>query len=277
MGVGTSRKVGRVSEESVTVERSRSIATVWIDRPNVHNALNAELVRRLGDEITRLGAERSTRAVVLTGAGRKAFSAGADLDELARLDAETAHRVMQSAQAVFRGIERSRVPVLAAVNGLALGGGFELALSCAFSVVSSNASFGLPENGLGLIPGYGGTQRLARVVGPAMARYVMLTGQRIDAQRAFELGLAVVPPTEPDDLMPTALDIAGEVAARGPEASAKILEAVDRGMDVQLDSGLALETSLAALAIGGAESTEGIAAFKQRRKPAFSEHDGGGS
>lgn len=263
-----------MSEEDVTVEKWDSIATVCIDRPHVHNALNAGLVRQLGDEIAMLGADGSTRVAVLSGAGRKAFSAGADLDELTGLDAETAHQVLQAGQAVFRSIERSRVPVIAAVNGLALGGGFELALSCSFCIVSSNATFGLPENGLGLIPGYGGTQRLARAVGAATARYIMLTGRRIDAGRAFQLGLAAVPPTEPDDLMPTARGVAEEVAARGPGASGKILEAMDRGIDGPLDSGLALETSLAALAIGGGESTEGIAAFQQKRKPAFADPGG---
>lgn len=263
-----------MSEEGVTVENGDSIATVRIDRPHVHNALNAGLVRQLGDEISMLGADGPTRVVVVTGTGSKAFSAGADLDELTQLDAETAHQVLQAGQAVFRSIERSRVPVIAAVNGLALAGGFELALSCSFCIVSSNAVFGLPENALGLIPGYGGTQRLARAVGPATARYIMLTGRRIDAARAFELGLAAVPPTEPDGLIPTALGIAEEIAARGPGASGKILEAVDRGMDGSLDSGLALETSLAALAIDGAESTEGIAAFQQKRKPAFADPGG---
>lgn len=266
-----------MAEDVVTVERQRPIATVRIDRAHVHNALNARIVRELGEAIDHLGADDTTRAVVLTGAGPKAFSAGADLDELTGLDAAAALRKMRSAQAVFRQIERSRIPVIAAVNGLALGGGFELALCCSFCVVSTNASFGLPEAGLGLIPGYGGTQRLARAVGPAVARYTMLTGRRIDADRAFHLGLAAVPPTGPDELMPTALDIANAVAVRGPDASWAILEAVDRGLDVPLDSGLALETSLAALAIGGAESSEGIAAFHQKRTPAFADPRGDAS
>lgn len=260
-----------MSDEFVTVDRHRdeAVAVVRIDRPQVHNALNAALLRALGDEIAALGADGRTRAIVLTGSGQKAFSAGADLDELATLDAEAAHVAMRAGQAVIRRIERSPVPVIAAVNGLALGGGFELVLACSFAVVSRRAALGLPESGLGLIPGYGGTQRLARVVGPFVARHVMLTGERIDAERAYQLGLAVAPPTEPDDLLPTALGIAETVAARGPEACRAILDAVDRGRDMPLDAGLALETGLAALAIGGSESAEGVAAFKEKRAPKF--------
>ncbi|MBK1789029.1 enoyl-CoA hydratase/isomerase family protein [Prauserella sp. ASG 168] len=254
----------------MVVERDGAVATVRIDRPAVHNALNARLVRRLGAEIGALAAD-GTRAIVLTGTGEKAFSAGADLDELATLDAETAHTVMRAGQAVFREIERSPVPVIAAVNGLALGGGFELVLACSFAVVSHKASLGLPEAGLGLIPGYGGTQRLARVAGPAVARHVMLTGSRIDAERAYQLGLAVLPPTEPAELLPTALELAGTIATKGPRACRAILDVVDRGLDVPLDAGLALETGLAALAIGGGESSEGVAAFKDKRAPRFGE------
>lgn len=260
-----------MSEEFVDVEQHGDVTMVRINRPEVHNALNAALLRRLGAEIAGLAGK--ARAIVLTGAGEKAFSAGADLDELATLDAETAHPVMRAGQEVIRGIEQSPVPVIAAVNGLALGGGFELVLACSFAVLSRKASLGLPEAGLGLIPGYGGTQRLARVAGSAVARHTMLTGSRIDAERAYQLGLAVLPPTEPDALLPTALEIAETVATRGPRACRAILEAVDTGMDMPLDAGLALETGLAALAVGGAESTEGVAAFRAKRVPEF----GGGA
>ncbi|KAA9162652.1 enoyl-CoA hydratase/isomerase family protein [Amycolatopsis acidicola] len=256
-----------MSEEFVAVEEHGAVAVVRIDRPSVHNALNAALLRRLGEEIGTLAGK--ARAIVLTGTGEKAFSAGADLDELATLDAEAAHPVMRAGQEVIRRIERSPVPVLAAVNGLALGGGFELVLACSFAVVSRKASFGLPEAGLGLIPGYGGTQRLARVTGPHVARHVMLTGSRIDAERAYQLGLAVLPPVEPGELLPAALEVANTIAAKGPGACRAILEAVDRGQDMPLDAGLALETGLAALAIGGTESDEGVAAFKGKRAPEF--------
>lgn len=262
-----------MSEELVTVERHGDdrVATVRIARPEAHNALNAALLRRLDAEIGALADDGHTRTIVLTGTGDRAFSAGADLDELGALDAEAAHVVMREGQAVIRRIEQSPVPIVAAVNGLALGGGFELVLACSFAVVSNKASLGLPESGLGLIPGYGGTQRLARMVGPFTARHMMLTGSRLDAERAYQLGLAVLPPTEPERLLATASEVAEAIAARGPQACRAILEAVDRGMDMPLDSGLALETGLAALAIGGSESREGIAAFTQKREPEFGE------
>ncbi|WP_084144782.1 enoyl-CoA hydratase/isomerase family protein [Amycolatopsis jejuensis] len=256
-----------MSDEFVVVERDAAVATVRINRPQVHNALNLAVLRRLGEEIEALG--RSVRAIVVTGTGEKAFSAGADLDELQDLDAEQAHPLMRQGQQVLRGIEQSPVPVIAAVNGLALGGGFELVLACSFAVVTRSAAFGLPESGLGLIPGYGGTQRLARAAGPAVARHVMLTGSRIDAERAYQLGLAAVPPVAQADLLTTARQLADTIAKRGPRASRAILEAVDRGRDMPLDAGLSLETGFAAIALGGRESTEGIAAFKGKRAPEF--------
>jgi enoyl-CoA hydratase len=207
------------------------------------------------------------RAIVLTGTGEKAFSAGADLDELAGLDATRAQAVLGVGQRIIAGIEHSPVPVIAAVNGLALGGGFELVLATAFPVLSTRAAFGLPESGLGLIPGYGGTQRLHRLVGPAVAAHVMLTGGRLTAQRAYELGLSPLPPVEPTELLPTAMRVAAEVAARGPRAHAAILRALRVGAPAEAD--LAFETSLAAIATGGAEAAEGVAAFKGRRTPEF--------
>lgn len=258
-----------MSAESIVVEREDAVATVRIDRPEVHNALNAETLRRLGDEIAALAGSGAVHAIVLTGTGDKAFSAGADLADLAGLSVEEAAPVMRAGQAVLRGIERCPVPVIAAVNGIALGGGFELALACSFALASANAAFGLPEAGLGLIPGYGGTQRLARVAGPAVARHVMLTGYRIGAGRAHQLGITVLPPVERDALMPLALDTARRVASRGPAARRAIIDAVDTGIDVPLDAGLALETRLAAMAIGGSEAAEGVAAFREKRPPVF--------
>jgi len=178
---------------------------------------------------------------------------------------------MAAGQAALRRIEGSRVPVIAAVNGLALGGGFELALACSFMVLSERATLGLPEAGLGLIPGYGGTQRLTRVTGSAVARYVMLTGRRISAAQAYQWGLTPVPPVPTDQLLGTAVGLAAEIAARGPRACASILRLVDLAADQTLDGGLAAETRLAAGAIGSAEGKEGIRAFTERRPPHFAE------
>ena len=256
-----------MSDQELVIEQDGAVATVRINRPQVHNALDSALLTRLGAAIGDLAGH--ARAVVLTGTGGKAFCAGADLDELAGLTAEEAAPLLQAGQDIVRGIERSRVPVIAAVDGLALGGGFELVLACSFALVSTRAAFGLPEAGLGLIPGYGGTQRLARSVGPAVARHVMLTGHRIDADRAHALGIAVLPPVEPDALLPLALDTARRVAARGPAACRAILEAVDVGRDVPLDAGLVLESRLAAMAAGSAEAREGVAAFREKRPASY--------
>jgi len=257
------------TSELVDVDRDGPVTTVRIARPEVANALNADVLAALDAIVGQAATEPGTRVVVLTGAGEKAFSAGADLGELEHLDAAAARATLARGQAVLRRIERSPIPVIAAVNGLALGGGFELVLACAFAVVSERAEFGLPEAGLGLMPGYGGTQRLTRLAGPHVARFVMLTGRRLDAWRAHALGLAVVPPVAPGELAATADELAHEVAARGPAACRSILDAVDRAGDTPLETGLALETSLAAMAVAGDESGEGIAAFREKRRPAF--------
>lgn len=257
--------------ETVIVERAGSVTTVTINRPEAYNALNAEVLRRLHAAVLDAEADPAIRAVVVTGSGEKAFCAGADLKELAGMSADRAHETLRTGQRVLRDIERAAVPVIAAVNGVALGGGFELVLASTFSVVSTQASLGLPESGLGLIPGYGGTQRLPRAVGAPTAAYLMLTGARLDAQRAHRLGLTPVPPVAPADLMATASALAEKIAAQGPVAVRSILTAVEGGRDAALDSGLQLETGLAALAVAGAESDEGIAAFLERRPARFAD------
>jgi enoyl-CoA hydratase len=244
------------------------VATLRIDRPAVHNALNAQVLGELDRAIAHLqGSE--VRAIVLTGTGERAFSAGADLDELAGLRADQAYDVLSAGQAVVSRIERSPVPVVAAVNGLALGGGFELVLACAFPVLAENAQLGLPETGLGLMPGYGGTQRLARRVGAAVAAYTMTTGERISAERAFQLGLTPVPPVPVERVADEARVLASKIAARGPRAVRAALLALHHGADGPLEAGLAYESALAGVVTGGAEAAEGVAAFKERRAPAF--------
>lgn len=259
---------GEPDGEVLVVEAHDPIAVVRIDRPRVHNALNSHVLRDLDVAVTRLAAE-GARAIVLTGTGTRAFSAGADLDELAGLSAEQAHEVLSAGQAVLARIERSPVPVIAAVNGLALGGGFELVLACTFAVLADGAQLGLPEAGLGLMPGYGGTQRLARVVGRPVAAHVVLTGERIPADRAYALGLTPVPPVPVEGVVDSARELALRIAARGPRAVQALLLAMRHGADVPLESGLAFESALAALVTAGAEAAEGIAAFRGKRTPAF--------
>ncbi|MEU0948679.1 enoyl-CoA hydratase-related protein [Streptomyces canus] len=251
------------------MESRKKVSLIHINRPQVHNALNAELLAQLGTTIGDLNSDGSTRAVVITGTGTKAFSAGADLEALSAMDVHEAHLFLQSGQEILRRIEQSGIPVIAAVNGVALGGGFELALACSFALLSTSASLGLPEAGLGLMPGFGGTQRLVRAVGPAVARYLMLTGRRVDAERAYRLGLSVLPPVTAEELLPTALTVAEEIAKCGPQACRSILRAVEHAQDAPLETGLAYETTLAAMAVGGPQSTEGIGAFLGRRTPDF--------
>jgi enoyl-CoA hydratase len=262
-----------VADEEVIVERDDAVAVVTINRPQVHNALNARVLRSIADAIRSLSASGTVGAIVITGAGDKAFSAGADLDELSGLDAHQAHGVLAAGQRILAEIEHNPVPVIAAVNGLALGGGFELVLSAAFPVLSTRASFGLPESGLGLIPGYGGTQRLPRVVGPAVAAHLMLSGARLSADRAYALGLSLLAPVEPAELLTVATGVAREVAARGPNAHAAILRVLRA--DAPSAAELALETALAAIATAGAEAAEGIAAFKGRRLASFDREPSG--
>jgi enoyl-CoA hydratase len=256
-----------VTYDCVVVEEEGRVAVVRIDRPEVHNALSSTALREMRDAIRTLTASGTVGAIIVTGTGERSFSAGADLDELSGLDAHAAQSVLAAGQRILAEIERNPVPVIAAVNGLALGGGFELILSTAFPILSERASLGLPESGLGLIPGYGGTQRLPRIVGSAVAAHVMLTGSRLSAQRAYQLGLTPLEPVAPEELLPTARRFARDIAARGPRAHAAILQALRVGAPGERE--LAFETSLAAIATGSAEAAEGIAAFKQKRNPDF--------
>lgn len=254
---------------SVLVEKQGAVVTWTINRPQSFNALDSDVLAALRHALDAAVADSSVRAVIVTGAGDKAFSAGADLKEIAEMTRPRALAVLSLGQEVLRSIERAPVPVIAAVNGLALGGGFELALAATVPVLSANASLGLPEAGLGLIPGYGGTQRLPRAVGARVAAHLMLTGGRLSAERAHELDLAPLPPVPGPELLPTARLVADQIADQGPRAARSILHALDMGRDAPLDAGLALETQLAADAIAGDESTEGVEAFLKRRRAVF--------
>lgn len=257
------------TDQSVIVERDSSIVIVTLNRPGAHNALNQEVLGAVHAAVVDAAADPECRAVILTGAGTQAFCSGADLRELQGLTTEQAVDYMSFGQNIFDAIARSGIPVIAAVNGVALGGGFELILASTIAIMSTRASLGLPEAGLGLIPGYGGTQRLPRIIGRQSALSMMLTGARMSADVAYASGLSAVPPVAPDVLMDSAMDIARSVARQGPVAVRSILQAVDEGCDGPLGEGLALEYSLAAQAVSGSESAEGVAAFLGRRVPAF--------
>lgn len=250
--------------KSLIVDHTGGVTVLTIDRAEALNALNAELLTALDHEITAADADAGVRAVVITGAGEKAFSAGADLKEMAGLDAGAALDHLKRGQDVLRRIESTSTPVIAAVNGLALGGGLELALAATFPVLVDTATLGLPEAGLGLIPGYGGTQRLPRAVGERTAAYLMLTGERLNADDAYRLGMTPIAPVQGGRLLSTAVAIADQIAAQGPQAVRSILQALVVGRNAPLEAGLTAETGLAALALAGAESSRGVDAFLQR-------------
>ncbi|GIV58008.1 MAG: enoyl-CoA hydratase [Bacteroidetes bacterium] len=243
------------------------IALVTINRPDKLNALNETVIDELDRCFAAVEADTAVRGVVLTGAGPKSFVAGADISRFPELDAVQGRRFALRGQAVFNRIEALPKPVVAAVNGFALGGGCELAMACHLRVAAEHARFGQPEVNLGLIPGYGGTQRLPRLVGRGRATELILTGEAIDARRAYEIGLVnrVVPAAE---LLTTAKDLVRTIAAKAPVAVALALEAV-RASDLDLPQGLAFEATLFGQACATEDFQEGVAAFLARRQATF--------
>jgi len=250
------------------VEQAGGLATVTINRPDKLNALNAELVAELDAAFRGLGQDDGVRAIVLTGSGDKAFVAGADIAELASMDAMRGITVSRLGQAAFREIELLRKPVIAAVNGFALGGGLELALACHLRIASERARFGAPEVKLGIIPGYGGTVRLPRLVGRARALQLILTGEMISAEEAHRIGLVndVVPPQA---LMDAARGLAHKIAENAPLAVAMALEAVDIGYTATTEDALRSESNMFGLLASTADMREGMSAFLEKRAPAF--------
>jgi enoyl-CoA hydratase len=249
------------------VDVADRIATVTINRPDKLNALNDVLVGELGAAFDELGKHESVGVIVLTGAGR-AFVAGADIAGLAENSAGEMHRLSSAGQLVFRRIERLGKPVIAAVNGFAFGGGCELALACHLRIASEQARFGLPEVKLGLIPGYGGTQRLPRLIGRGRALQLILTGDPIDGAEAFRIGLvnAVV---DHAALTDASRSMALTMLKNGPLALAAALEAVDGGLDRGLDDALTLEAKLFAQLGHTADMREGTRAFLEKRPAVF--------
>lgn len=239
-----------------------------IHRPEALNALNQEVLGELSAVVTGFKADPALHGMIVTGAGEKAFVAGADIGGLSDLDPGAATAFARHGQAVFDAIERCGRPVIAAVNGWALGGGCELALACHLRILARSARMGLPEVGLGVIPGYGGTQRLARLVGTGRALELILSGDPIPAEEAHRIGLAnqVV---EPAALLEAARTLAAKISTRGPRAVALALEAVLAGRDLPLERALEIEAAHFGLAAATADWREGTRAFLEKRKPAF--------
>jgi len=253
---------------NLRLEKRPPLAVVLLDRPKVLNALNAATLAELASVFEDLAADVAIRAVLLTGAGPRAFAAGADIRELAALTPEDGEAFSLRGQAVFRRIETLGKPVIACVQGFALGGGCELALACTLRLAADDARLGQPEVKLGVLPGYGGSQRLPRLVGRSAALKLLLTGSIIDAQEALRIGLVdeVVPASQ---LMPRAEALALEIAANAPLAVAETLCAVDEGLDLPLDAALAREAASFGRLCGTADKAEGAAAFLEKRSPAW--------
>lgn len=243
------------------------IATITVNRPDKMNALNAATIGELGDAIDEVRQRDDIGAAILTGAGR-AFVAGADISELvAQTPLQAKHRALRGQQ-IFRKYETSPKPVIAAVNGFALGGGCELAMACHLRIASEAAKFGQPEVKLGICPGYGGTQRLPRLVGTGRALQLLMTGEMIDAAEAHRIGLVnrVVPATE---LLAAADAMLRQMLANAPLALSSCIDAVIRGTEIPLDDGLNLEAHHFALLAGSQDMTEGTSAFLEKRPPKF--------
>jgi enoyl-CoA hydratase len=260
-----------MTDDNRTVKLDREddgVAIITLNRPDKLNALNAETIRVLDDVVREVHDDASIRAVVLTGAGEKAFVAGADIAELSTMGPVDGVQVSRAGQATFRALERMPKPVIAAVNGFALGGGLELALACHIRIASSRAKFGLPEAKLGIIPGYGGTVRLPRLVGRGRALELILTGDMIDAAEAFRIGL-VNRVEEPEALLDAARAMARRMIANGPVALALAIEAVDHGMTTTLDEAQVLESNLFGLLASTDDMREGMRAFLEKRKAEF--------
>jgi enoyl-CoA hydratase len=254
--------------QSLLLEIRDAVAVITINRPDKLNALHASSKVELRKALEALAEDDGVRAVIITGAGEKAFVAGTDIKELTDLDRSGGERFAREGQALFDIIARFPKPVIAAVNGFALGGGCELAMACHLRIASENAKFGQPEVNLGIMPGYGGTQRLARLVGLGRALELMLTGEPIDAKRAQEFGLvnAVVPAPE---LLPAAVAMAQKIAAKGGAALRYILEATRLTQELPLEEGERKEAELFGACCDTEDFREGTSAFLEKRKPVF--------
>jgi len=254
--------------QNIRFEKKNQIAYVTIDRPKVLNALNMATMQELKQAFASVKDDSEVRVVILTGAGEKAFVAGADIGELSQHTPVSAKEYTHQGQAIIDAIEELGKPVIACINGFALGGGCELAMACTMRLAGDNAKLGQPEVKLGLIPGYGGTQRLPRLVGKGIAMQLVLSGEMISAQEAHRIGLVneVVPAAE---LIARAEAIAAKIIANAPLAIQYAMEAVNRGLDLPLSDGLFLEATLFGVCCATEDKNEGTKAFLEKRPAQF--------
>jgi enoyl-CoA hydratase/carnithine racemase len=265
------RGVGSVEVErfeQIVVTAEAGIATVTLNRPDRYNALGSRIVDELGEALESIEGAGEVRAMVLSGAGDKAFCSGVDLKERAEMDADSRWSHNRALGAFAERLARLQVPTIAALNGLALGGGLEIALACDFRVAAEGASFALPEVGIGIVPGAGGTQRLPRLIGVTKAKELILTGRRISAEDALDMGLVskVVPRSS---LMEEARSLAEEIAANSPLAVAYAKAAVDLASETTIEQGLRYETAAIRATLVSEDYRIGLAAFAEKRAPEF--------
>lgn len=257
-------------ENTLLKEMRDGIAVLTINRPQALNCFDMPLLDTFGKTLAEIAFDRETKVLIVTGSteGKNAFSTGADLKERAGMSPDQVRLYIQTIRNLFTAVEELPKPVIAAVNGYAFGGGLELALACDIRLASSNAVVGLTETSLAVIPGAGGTQRLPRIVGLARAKEMIFRARRISAAEGLEIGL-FLEVLEPDRLLDRAAEIAGEIAANGPVALAQAKYAINKGLEVSLPMGLAIESNAYAVTIPTKDRTEGLTAFREKRKPVY--------
>jgi enoyl-CoA hydratase len=254
--------------ENIIFEKEGSIAVLKFNRPKALNAINPAVLDEVSDVLDDVEQDRAIKVLVLTGEGEKAFVAGADIAYMAELSPLEGHKFSRAGQELLFRLENLPLPVIACVNGFALGGGTEIAMACDFIYASETAKFGQPEINLGILPGFGGTQRLARLVGKSMAKELCMSGAIISAQEAKEIGLAnkVFPA---DKLWEETMQTAGVLASKGKVSMRSVKQCVDRGFDVDLRSGCYMEADAFGICLASPDAKEGMNAFLQKRKPEF--------
>jgi len=257
-----------MSEDVLLVEQDKGIVTLTLNRPRVMNCLNFELLHALEAQVRKLRFQPDVRVVIVTGAGDKAFCAGADLKERATLTPVQVKEYIFTIRDLFASIENFNKPVIAAVNGHAFGGGTELALASDIRIASANATMGLTETRLAIIPGAGGTQRLPRLVGKGKAKELIFTGKRVGAEEALQIGL-VNKVVSPDTLLEECRAMAAEICKAGPIAIEQAKYAINYGMETDLNTGMAIESNAYWVCIPTEDRLEGLAAFREKREPVY--------
>jgi enoyl-CoA hydratase len=254
--------------KNIKIEKKDGIATVKINRPQVLNALNKDTISELATAVEELDADKSIKVAILTGEGDKAFIAGADIKQMAEMTPLEAKKFAELGHNMLFKIENSRIPFIAAINGFALGGGCEVLMACDISIAAKSAKMGQPEINLGVHPGFGGTQRLPRLVGRMKAKELLFTGKNIDADEAFRIGLVNMV-VDDDKLMDTANKLAGQIAGKSQIQTAFIKSLVNKGTDIDLNTACSLEISYFSSSFSTDDQKEGMKAFLEKRKPEF--------